>query len=60
MPPGETRPERLEAGSHPVQLRLRPTCGHVGCRDASPLRHATGHVRATGHPVMRSFEAGES
>lgn len=59
VPLGETCPECLEAGSHPVQLRLCLTCGHVGCCDSSPLRHATGHFRATGHPVMRSFEAGE-
>src|SRR5690606_20543824 len=57
---GGTWPECLEAGTHPVQLRLCLTCGHVGCCDSSPLRHATGHFRATGHPVMRSFETGES
>ncbi|WP_228990237.1 UBP-type zinc finger domain-containing protein [Streptomyces sp. DH8] len=60
VPPGGTCPERLEAGTRPVQLRPCPTCGHVGCRDSSPLRHATGHFQATGHPVTRSFEPGES
>jgi len=35
------------------------TCGHVGCCDSSPRRHATGHFQATGHPVMRSIEPGE-
>ncbi|MFD8686972.1 UBP-type zinc finger domain-containing protein [Streptomyces sp. NPDC059651] len=50
----------VAAGTHPVQLRLCLTCGHVGCCDSSPLRHATGHFEETGHPVMRSFEAGES
>ena len=34
------------------------TCGHVGCCDSSPQRHATGHFHETGHPVMRSFETG--
>ncbi|WP_031083098.1 UBP-type zinc finger domain-containing protein [Streptomyces sp. NRRL WC-3549] len=50
----------LEAGTHPVQLRLCLECGHVGCCDSSPLRHATEHFRDTGHPVMRSFEQGEN
>ncbi|WP_327369788.1 UBP-type zinc finger domain-containing protein [Streptomyces sp. NBC_01217] len=50
----------LEAGTHPVQLRLCLLCGHVGCCDSSPLQHATGHFKETGHPVMRSFEAGEN
>jgi uncharacterized UBP type Zn finger protein len=35
------------------------TCGHVGCCDDSPNRHATGHFHATGHPVIRSLEPGE-
>ncbi|MDX3379220.1 UBP-type zinc finger domain-containing protein [Streptomyces sp. ME02-6991-2A] len=60
VPLGETCPECLAAGTHPVQLRLCLTCGHVGCCDSSPLKHATGHFRETGHPVMRSFEPGES
>jgi len=42
-----------------VHLRLCLTCGHVGCCDDSPRRHATGHAHATGHPVIRSFEPGE-
>ena len=34
-------------------------CGHVGCCDTSPAQHATAHFRATGHPVVQSFEPGE-
>ncbi|MEV6161459.1 UBP-type zinc finger domain-containing protein [Streptomyces sp. NPDC052052] len=49
----------LEAGTHPVHLRLCLFCGHVGCCDSSPLKHATAHFAETGHPVMRSFEPGE-
>ena len=41
-------------------LRRCLTCGHVACCDSSPHRHATAHHRDTGHPVMRSFEPGES
>ncbi|MER6911617.1 UBP-type zinc finger domain-containing protein [Streptomyces sp. NPDC000594] len=55
----ETCPECLAAGTTPVHLRLCLLCGHVGCCDSSPLQHATGHFRATGHAVMRSFEPGE-
>jgi hypothetical protein len=40
-------------------LRRCAACGHIGCCDDSLARHATAHWRATGHPVMRSFEPGE-
>ncbi|MET9591393.1 UBP-type zinc finger domain-containing protein [Streptomyces sp. NPDC006516] len=59
-PLGDTCPECLAAGTHPVQLRLCLVCGHVGCCDSSPLKHATAHYKETGHPVMRSFECAES
>ncbi len=42
-----------------VHLRKCLTCGHVGCCDSSPRRHATAHFAATGHPVIRSAEPGE-
>jgi hypothetical protein len=51
--------ECLRIGSAWVHLRLCLTCGHVGCCDASPLRHARAHAYASGHPVIRSFEPGE-
>ncbi|MGW2838157.1 UBP-type zinc finger domain-containing protein [Streptomyces sp. NPDC001493] len=59
-PLSDTCVECRDAGTHPVQLRLCLTCGHVGCCDSSPLRHGTGHARESGHPVVRSFEPGES
>ncbi|MEU7415507.1 UBP-type zinc finger domain-containing protein [Streptomyces antibioticus] len=40
-------------------LRRCASCGHVGCCDSSPAQHATAHYKATGHPVVRSFEPGE-
>lgn len=43
-----------------VHLRMCLRCGHVGCCDSSKNRHATGHFRDTGHPIMRSVEPGES
>jgi hypothetical protein len=32
----------------------------VGCCDDSKNRHATKHFHATGHPVIRSKEPGET
>lgn len=43
-----------------VHLRLCMACGHVGCCDSSPLRHATAHAGDTDHPVIQSFEPGEA
>lgn len=56
----DTCRECLAVESHPVQLRLCLSCGHIGCCDSSPFQHATEHYKETGHPVMRSFEPGES
>ena len=51
--------ECLKTGSWWVHLRLCLSCGHVGCCDQSPNRHATAHFHETQHPVMRSFQPGE-
>ncbi len=51
--------ECLAAGTSWVHLRLCLTCGHVGCCDDSPGRHATRHAQATSHPVIASYEPGE-
>ncbi len=51
--------ECLTTGGRWVHLRLCLTCGHVGCCDSSPGRHATGHFHNTGHPVVASYEPGE-
>ena len=40
-------------------LRVCSACGHVGCCDSSPLKHATAHFRSVSHPVVRSYEPGE-
>jgi Na+/H+ antiporter len=50
----------LAEGTRWVHLRLCLSCGHVGCCDSSPQKHATGHFHETEHPVMRSFEPGEA
>ena len=51
--------ECLRLGMTWVHLRLCLTCGHVGCCDSSPGKHATRHALATSHPVIASFEPGE-
>ena len=52
--------ECLQMGSGWVHLRLCMNCGHVGCCDTSPNKHATAHARSTEHPVVRSLEPGEA
>jgi CPA1 family monovalent cation:H+ antiporter len=53
-------PDCLAEGTTWVHLRVCLTCGNVGCCDSSPRRHATQHHHATGHPVIRSAEPGET
>jgi hypothetical protein len=54
-------PECLKIGFYDwVHLRICLTCGQIGCCDSSPYQHATGHFNDVGHPVMRSFEPGET
>jgi hypothetical protein len=50
----------LKIGSSWVHLRECLTCGHIGCCDSSPMKHATGHFRAAGHPIVVSVEPGET
>lgn len=52
--------ECLREGTEWVHLRLRTSCGHVGCCDGSPGRHATGHYEQSDHPVMCSAEPGDT
>ena len=49
----------LRTGGRWVHLRMCLACGHVGCCDRSPGRHATAHFLASEHPLLRSFEPGE-
>ena len=51
--------ECLQSGSRWVHLRMCLTCGHVGCCDSSPNKHATKHWHRSGHPLVRSEERGE-
>src|SRR6202044_1346338 len=58
-PSAEGCEDCLKIGGEWVHLRLCLTCGHVGCCDDSPNRHATAHFHATRHPIIQSFEPGE-
>jgi uncharacterized UBP type Zn finger protein len=49
----------LRIGGRWVHLRVCLTCGHVGCCDSSPNRHATAHFHASQHPIITSGEVGE-
>lgn len=49
----------LRRGDSWVHLRVCMSCGHVGCCDSSPHRHATAHWKSfPEHAVIRSFEPG--
>ena len=50
--------ECLKTGSRWVHLRMCTSCGKIGCCDSSPNRHATRHANASGHPIIRSAQAG--
>jgi hypothetical protein len=52
--------ECLRLGTPWVHLRLCLTCGHVGCCDSSPMRHARAHAHKVGHPIVQSMEPGEN
>lgn len=41
-------------------LRMCMTCGHVGCCDSSPNRHATAHYNQEQHPIVQSYEPTDS
>jgi uncharacterized UBP type Zn finger protein len=61
-PPGTPQgcEECLADGTRWVHLRKCLSCGHIGCCDSSPGKHATAHYKETGHSVMASFEPGEN
>lgn len=56
---GAVCPECVAKGAQWVHLRMCLTCGHIGCCDSSPNRHARGHWEASGHALITSFEPRE-
>jgi CPA2 family monovalent cation:H+ antiporter-2 len=59
MPSARGCEECLRMGDRWVHLRICMTCGHVGCCDSSPNKHATSHHHASHHPIIKSLEPGE-
>ncbi len=51
--------ECLKIHSRWVHLRLCRICGHVGCCDQSPHRHARKHFHATNHPIIEGYDPPE-
>jgi hypothetical protein len=49
----------LASGGRWRHLRMCRVCGHVGCCDSSPNKHASAHFASVGHPLMSSFEPAE-
>jgi len=49
-----------QQGTWWFHLRRCAQCGQIGCCDSSPSQHATAHARASGHPLVTSFEPGET
>jgi hypothetical protein len=49
----------LREGGVWLHLRICLSCGHVGCCDDSPARHASHHARGSDHQLIRSLEPGE-
>ena len=48
--------ECLKMGSPWVHLRICRTCGHVGCCNSSPNRHATAHLMARIEGIKRDSD----
>ena len=59
VPSGDGCEDCLATGGRWVHLRMCMSCGHVGCCDSSPNRHATAHFTTANHPIIQSYEPGE-
>ena len=59
-PSGTGCVECEQSGGWWFHLRRCAECGHIGCCDSSPAQHSTKHFHATKHPIIQSFEPGES
>jgi uncharacterized UBP type Zn finger protein len=49
----------LKSGGVWLHLRICLACGHVGCCDDSPNKHASAHFFASDHTLIRSLEPRE-
>ena len=59
VPSAEGCEDCLRTGGEWLHLRMCQVCGHVGCCDDSPAKHATAHHGSSGHPLISSYEPGE-
>ncbi len=50
----------LAAGTQWVHLRVCRSCGHIGCCDSSPMKHASRHAGESQHPIVSSVEPREN
>jgi ubiquitin-hydrolase Zn-finger-containing protein len=50
----------LKVGGRWVHLRMCRACGHIGCCDSSPAKHASAHFRETSHALVSSYEPNET
>ena len=51
--------ECLKTGDWWVHLRICRSCGHVGCCDQSPNKHATAHFHHSRHPIIEGYDPPE-
>jgi len=58
-PSAEGCEDCLRVGGRWVHLRMCRSCGHIGCCDSSPAKHASAHAGVSGHPLVSSFEPEE-
>jgi hypothetical protein len=49
----------LKIGGRWLHLRVCRSCGHVGCCDSSPNKHASKHAGASAHPIVTSLQPNE-
>lgn len=59
-PSGPGCVECLADGGWWLHLRRCAECGHIGCCDNSPKQHSRKHYHSAKHPIIASFEPGES
>lgn len=50
----------MKMGTEWINIRICLVCGHVACCDDSPYQHASKHYQETGHPLIQSFNPGET
>ena len=59
-PSGRDCAECVKSGDVWIHLRMCLTCGNIACCDSSKNQHAKKHAEQANHPVIRSFQPGET